>query len=151
MHHPEHAAQLLRERTTWREPFEGRGSRDHAAAEWEDAAAALAGCSGLSYAAFMVRFSEAAPTQELLDHLVAVATRELWGKDQITPEQLVALLLREEASPEAHRKEVHRYTAAGINRGVWRSSIATPYARLAAEFESLISDAWRVARARLGD
>ena len=147
MSHPEHVARLLRPRSTWRDS--SRGSADHEALDWEDACLALAGSSRLAFQAFQIRHSEDAPGRELLAHLIAVAERALLGSDKVTPEQLVELLLREERAPEHHRREVHRYTAAGVTRGAWRCSLARPYAQIAAELEALVSDAWRVARDRL--
>lgn len=149
MHHPEAVAHLLRERSTWREPFENRGSRDHAAEDWTDSAAALAGCTGLAYAAFMFRHSEDPPAPALVAHLIETARRPLAGNDTVTAEQLVALLLREERAPVSQRQERHRYMALGVTRGVWRYRVARPYTAIATELESLVSDAWRVARARL--
>jgi len=148
MRHPDACARLLRPRSTWREPFENRGSRDHEAVDWEDACHALAGCEPLAYAAFVFRHSDDPPTPELVRHLLHVAERAIIGSD-ITPDMLVELLLREERAPESQRTQKHRQLALGITRGVYRARIARPYSVVAAELEALVSDAWRVARRRL--
>lgn len=148
MFHPEGVARLLRERSTWREPTE-RGSRDHDALAWEDACHALAGCEPLAFQAFQLRHSEDPPGRELVAHLLKVAERALAGSEKVTAEQLVELLLREERAPENQRTEKHRYLAFGLTRGQWKHRAAKPYAVVAAELESLASDAWRVARQRL--
>lgn len=149
-HHPDACARLLRPRSTWREPFENRGSRDHDAVDWEDACHALAGCEPLAYAAFVFRHSDDPPTPELVAHLLQVAERALPEPvDGVTPVALVELLLREERAPAVQRTEKHRYLALGLTRGQWRHRLHQPYNRLAAELDALVSDAWRVARRRL--
>ena len=150
MRHPEHVARLIRPRSTWRS-LEERGSRDHDAIDWRDACMALAGCSPLAFQAFQLRHSEEPPGRELVEHLLEVARGELNGNGTAKPEQIVALLLREERAPESHRKERHRYVALGVSRGVWKWNYAQPYARVAAALDVLVSDAWRCARARIGD
>jgi hypothetical protein len=150
MHHPEAVARLMRPRSTWRDHTE-RGSRDHEALDWQDACLALAGCTGLAYDAFMLKHSEEPPTPALVEYLLAVARHALGSGDTVTPAQLVELLLREERAPEVQRTERHRYLACGLARGTWRYHVARPYSALAAELESLVSDAWRVARERVGE
>jgi len=147
-HHPDACARLLRPRSTWREPFENRGSRDHDALSFEDACHALAGASPLAFQAFQLRHSEDPPGRELVQHLLHVAEKAIMGSD-VQPEQLVELLLREERAPESQRTQKHRQLALGITRGVYRARIARPYSEVAAALEMLVADAWRVARRRL--
>lgn len=147
MRHPDAVAQLLRERSAWRDLSE-RGSRDHDALSFEDACHALAGCEPLAFQAFQLRHSEDAPGRELVAHLLDVAERAIVGSE-VTAEMLVELLLREERAPESQRTQKHRQLALGITRGVYRARIARPYSVVAAELEALVSDAWRVARRRM--
>lgn len=147
MRHPEGIARLIRPRSTWRDHSE-RGSRDHDALGFEDACIALAGASPLAYAAFQFRHSDDPPTAELVQHLLDVAERAIIGSE-VTAEQLVELLLREERAPLVQRTEKHRQLALGLTRGQYRHRIARPYSVVAGELEALVSDAWRVARRRL--
>lgn len=150
MRHPEHAAQLLRPRSAWRDHSE-RGSRDHDALDWRDSLLALAGCSGIAYEAFMFRYSEEPPGAALVAHLLGVARAAIGSSDQVTPEQLVELLLREERAPESQRTERHRTLALGVSAAFYARRVARPYATVAAALESLSADAWRCARARIDE
>lgn len=150
MHHPEHVARLIRPRSTWRDSSE-RSSRDHDALDWQDACLMLAGCDPLAFHAFTFRHSQEPPARELVEHLLDVAEREINGSGTVTAEQLVEVLLLEERAPESQRSERHRAAAIGITRSAWRHRAARPYARLAAALDVLVSDAWRVARARAED
>lgn len=147
MRHPDAVAQLMRQRSTWRDLSE-RGSRDHEALNWQDACLALAGAAPLAFQAFQLRHSEDPPGHELVAHLLKVAERAILGSD-VTAEMLVELLLREERAPESQRTQKHRQLALGMTRGQYRHRFARPYAVVAAELEALVSDAWRVARRRL--
>lgn len=149
MSHPEHVARLLRPRSTWRDS--SRGSADHEALDWQDACLALAGSSPLAFQAFELRHSENPPGRELVAHLLQVAEKVLSSNSTVTPETLVELLLREERAPEGHRIERHRCAAVGMTRGQWRHRMARPYSVVAAEIETLASDAWRAARDRVGE
>lgn len=149
MHHPEHAAQLLRQRSAWREPFQVRGSRAFDAESWEDAAAALAGASPLAYQAFMVMHSEDPPGRELLEHLFRVAERELVGVEGVTPVALVQLAIAEARSAVTQRSERARFLFLGLTRYAWKRHAARPYSAVAGELDRLHGDAWRACRARL--
>lgn len=151
MHHPDHAAQLLRQRSAWREPFQVRGSRDHGAEDWTDAAAALAGASPLAYQAFMVMHSEDPPGRDLLLHLFGIAERELGTVEGVTPAELVQLCIAEARSAESQRSERARFLFLGLTRGQWRHRAARPYSVVAGELDKLAGDAWRACRARLDD
>lgn len=146
--HPDQIASYLRQRTTWRD-LQPRGGCDHAALDWEDACLALAGCSGLAFQAFSFRHSEEPPGRELVAYLLEVARRELGDRDQVTAEQLVELLLREERAPVVQRTERHRILALGVAAAFYARHVARPYASVAAAFEILASDAWRACRGRL--
>ncbi len=148
MHHPEHAAQPLRQRSAWREPFQVRGSRAFDAESWEDAAAALAGASPLAYQAFMVMHSEDPPGRELLEHLFRIAERELVAVEGVTPVALVELAIAEARSAESQRSERARCLFLGLSRGQWRHRAARPYSAVAGEIDRLHGDAWRAPRKR---
>lgn len=139
----------MRPRSTWREPFENRGSRDHDALSFEDACFMLAGCTGLAYSAFRLRYSDDQPEPMLMRHLLGIAQRELRDGLTVTPEQLVVMAVHEERTAESRRTDKARYLFVSVTRAYWRHNLARPYARISSEIDQLCSDAWKVARRRL--
>lgn len=148
--HPDQIASYLRQRTTWRD-LQPRGDRDHDALGWEDAAAALAGCSPLAAAAFYwCHLGDASARRELAAHLHGVLAR-LTLPESVDPDALVQLALDEQQAPESQRKDALRALVLGVPAKVWQTRYRTPHARLLGEIDSLVADAWRCARARLDD
>ena len=149
MRHPEQVARLLRPRSTWREPGEGRGSRDHDALDWTDAALALGGCSEIAGAAFgWVHVGDHGARRVLEHHLRGVLDRAA-GRDADHLADLVGLALDEQHAPQAQRQDRLRALVLGIDGTKWDRHYRTPHARLLSEIDSLVSDAWRIARQRL--
>lgn len=149
MRHPEHVAGLLREGSAWREPFQVRGGRDHDAEDWTDAAAALAGAGELPSAAFLwVHNADAASRRTLEAHLLSLVGELSNG---VTAAELVRLALDEQHAPAAQRRDDLRALVLGIDPGAWRRQYQQVHARLLAEVDSLVGDAWRTARRRLDD
>lgn len=148
MRHPESAAGLLRLQSSYRTQ---RAAGAHDCIRWQDAAAALADCSPLAFAAFRFRHSDDPPDPALVEHLVAVCGRVLSSNMEVTAHQLVEIALREERSPEANRTIAARHRACGVTRCFWRYNLARAYAGLGRELDVLNSDAWRALRRRLAD
>ena len=149
MRHPDQLARHLRQRSTWREPGEGRGSRDHDALDWTDAALALGGCSPLAGAAFgWVHVGDRASRRQLEQHLLGLVARSSLP-DGLDPDALVQLALDEQHAPENQRKDRLRALVLGVDARTWKHTYQRPHARLLIEIEALVSDAWRVARDRL--
>jgi hypothetical protein len=147
MRHPDAVARLMRPRSTWRDGSE-RGSRDHDALGFEDAAHLLASAPPVAYAAFQLRHSDERPDLELLQHLLAIAKRELRPGLKVTPETLVIMAVAEERCAESQRTAKHRYTFAGVSRGFWEWNCERPYARVSAAIDQLCGDCWRAILAR---
>lgn len=146
MRHPEHVAGLLREGSTWREPFQVRGSRDFDSDDWTDAAHALAGAGPLASAAFLWCHNADAGSRRVLEaHLLGLVP-EL---NEVTPLELVALALDEQHAPQTQRRDDLRALVLGVDPDAWRRRYRAAHARLLAEVDSLAGDAWRVARGRL--
>lgn len=149
MHHPEHVAQLLREGSTWREPFQVRGGRAFDAESWEDAAAALAGAGELPSAAFLWVHNRDQGSRRILEtHLLGLVPRLSNG---VTPGMLVSLALDEQHCPQQQRRDDLRALVLGINPLEWRRSYQRLHARLLSELDQLHGDAWRTARRRMDD
>lgn len=149
MRHPEHVAGLLREGSTWREPFQVRGGRAFDAESWEDACHALAGAGPLPTAAFMwCHVGDHSARHQLGRHLLAFAQR-MTLPAEVDPGELVRLALDEQHAPEAQRRDDLRALVLGLTLKQWRQRYRDVHARLLAEVDSLVSDAWRVARGRL--
>ena len=151
MRHPEHVARLLRERSTWREPFQQRGSREHDAENWTDAAAALAGAGPLPSAAFLWCHNADTGSRRLLEHHLRGVLARFPLPESADPAELVALALDEQHCPQQQRRDDLRALVLGLPAKVWQTRYRTPHARLLAEIDSLVGDAWRVARDRLDD
>jgi hypothetical protein len=150
MRHPDSVANLLRPRSTWRDISE-RGSRGHDAWSWEDAAHLLGTAPPLVWAAFMLRYSDEPPARLLLNHLVAIAARELGDASSRTPEHLVGLLVIFERGPEDARTVANYARRLEVTRGEWRWRYQRPFARVSTELDTLNSDAWQIIVRRAGE
>jgi hypothetical protein len=149
MSHPDHVARKMRQQSTWREPYETRGGRDHDAFTVEDACLALGGAAPLATAAFLWSFNaDPASRCQLAEHLHALL-RRLRPPAGLDPVELVALALDEQHAPQAQRRDDLRALVLGISVKEWDRNWKGLHARLLSELDSLASDAWRVARARL--
>ncbi len=147
MRHPEHVAGLLREGSTWREPFQVRGGRAFDADSWEDACHALAGAAPIATAAFLWVHNRDQGSRRILErHLLGLVPKLSNG---VTPLMLVSLALDEQHCPQAQRRDDLRALVLNINPLDWRRSYQRIHARLLSELDQLHGDAWRVARRRM--
>jgi hypothetical protein len=149
-HHPDAVAHHLRQQSTWRD-LQPRGDREHGAEDWTDACLAIAGCSPLAYAAFAWVHNADASSRRTLEHHLHAQLARVRLPDGLDPDVLVQLALDEQHAPENQRRDGLRAAVLGLSPSVWKRDYQNAHARLLGEISALVSDAWRVARARIDE